>query len=193
MKILFMRHGESTDDIDSQYGGWADFELTDSGARQVEEKIASIKELNEKFVVVLCTPLKRAKATGEIMAKGLELITEMFEYAKERNTYGVLSGMKKEAAKESYPDQVDKLDKGEYVDGSERYEDLTVRVKKAVSLLEKSGRETVVVITHGNFLKCLFSEAMGKRLTKKEDAGWVLAELENNQLSPIVGNGIEWE
>lgn len=31
MKILFVRHGESIDDIEDRYGGAADFDLTEKG------------------------------------------------------------------------------------------------------------------------------------------------------------------
>lgn len=43
MKILFVRHGESVDDIEDRYGGSADFDLTKKGRKQVS--VTAIKFL----------------------------------------------------------------------------------------------------------------------------------------------------
>lgn len=191
MNILFIRHGESQDDIEDRYGGWSDFDLTPKGKQQITNKWKDIKSLGEAFEIIITSPLKRAIQTGEILRMEFRVPMEKLEYVKERNTYGVLSGMKKEEAKKKYPDQVKKLDNGEYIDGSERYEDLTQRVKKSLVLLEKSGKKSVIVVTHGNYLKCLFKIA-GKKLTKKEDGGFVLSELKKGVLTFKSSNGIEW-
>lgn len=193
MRILFVRHGESSDDVDNQYGGWADFPLTQHGEDQVEARIDEIIDLAGDFEIIYTSPLLRARKTAEILANGLALPVEVMEYVKERNTYGLLSGMRKSEAAEKYPEQVEKIDKGEYVDGSERYEDMAVRVRKSVEYLEKSGKKNLIVVTHGNYLKCLFAEVIGKKMTKKDDAGWFVADVDGGKMSPVMGNGIEWE
>ena len=60
MKILFVRHGESVDDIEDRYGGWSDFDLTEKGKRQLMESAEKIAKLNEKFEIILSSPLKPA-------------------------------------------------------------------------------------------------------------------------------------
>ena len=49
MKLLFVRHGESEDDLIDAYGGWADFPLTENGREQITETAQKIGKLNLKF------------------------------------------------------------------------------------------------------------------------------------------------
>ena len=104
MKILFVRHGESVDDIEDRYGGWADYDLTEKGKRQCAESVVKIYSLDEKFEVVLSSPLKRASQAAEIIANSLGIEVEIFEYLKERNLNGILTGMIRSEAKKKYPD-----------------------------------------------------------------------------------------
>jgi 2,3-bisphosphoglycerate-dependent phosphoglycerate mutase len=131
MKLLFVRHGESVDDIEDRYGGWADFNLTEKGLKQASECAEKFSSLDEKFEVVLTSPLKRAFQVAEIIAKKLDIEVEVFEYLKERNLNGVLTGLTRIEAKEKYPEQVEIHSRWEFVDGSERTEDFNVRVKNA--------------------------------------------------------------
>ncbi|MFC1649540.1 phosphoglycerate mutase family protein [Patescibacteria group bacterium] len=193
MKILFIRHGESVDDIEDRYGGWSDYDLTPKGKGQISKRVQPINELNIKFDKIYYSPLKRAALSAGILSNSLKVENEQFEYVKERNTYGLLSGMTKSEAKEKYPDQVDALEKGEYVDGSERYEDLTSRVKKSIDLVKKLNHKAIIVVTHGNYLKCLFAEFVGNKLIRKEDGGYVLMELKGGKLFPLESSGIEYE
>ena len=192
MKILFVRHGESQDDLENRYGGWSDFELTPTGQDQLAETASRIEQLEEGFEIILSSPLKRARSSAEIISSSLKLPVEIFEYVKERNTYGILSGMEKNEAKLKYPDQVEHLDSEEYVDGSERIEDLLERIKKALDLIERRSEKSIVVVTHGVFLKNL-GKVIGKKLVKKEDGGFVLMELANRKLNILKSDGIEFE
>src|SRR3990172_5639171 len=106
MKILFVRHGESVDDIEDRYGGAADFDLTEKGREQVFESSKRISSLNEKFEIVLSSPLKRAIQSAEIISNELGVETEIFGYLKERNLNGVLTGLVRREAKEKYPEVV---------------------------------------------------------------------------------------
>jgi len=192
MKILFVRHGESQDDIEDRYGGWADFELTEKGKGQITNSLKSIKQLDVEFEIVLTSPLKRAITSAKIIGEDLSLPVEIFEYVKERNTYGVLSGMVKSEAKEKYPDQVELLGKDEYVDGSERQGDLIARARQALFLVEQRKESNLIIVTHGNFLKGM-SVILDKKLVKKEDGGFVLMNLAGGKLSVLVSGGIEYE
>lgn len=191
MKILFVRHGESEDDLINAYGGWNDFPLTENGKVQISQSAQRISELGVSFSKIISSSLSRAKSTSQIIAEKLGLEVEVFEYLKERNSYGVLSGMIKEEAKEKYPDQVSKLENDEYVDGSERIEDLRLRINKALDKLTKYS-EDIIVVTHGSFLKEMFS-ILGKKLTKKSDGGFILLEIENREIEVISSFGIEVE
>ena len=163
MKILFVRHGESVDDIEDRYGGCADFDLTEKGKGQAVETAEKISSLNEKFEVILSSPLKRALQSANIISSELGLEVEIFEYLKERNLNGVLTGLVRSEAKLKYPEQVEAHSRWEYVDGSERTEDFNSRVKNAIKYLLEMKYNSLVVVTHGLFLKTFFKEMMGKK------------------------------
>ena len=117
MKVLFVRHGESVDDIEKRYGGWADYPLTPRGKAQIRNKITAIKSINGQFEAIFASPLKKAQVSAKILSNNLRIPFQTLEYVKERNTYGLLSGMKKVDAVKKYPIQVKRLDKGIHVDG----------------------------------------------------------------------------
>ncbi len=93
MKILFVRHGESVDDIEDRYGGWADFDLTEKGMVQITKAVKKISLLSTDFEIVLTSPLKRAFQTAKIISNQLSLNLEVLEYLKERNLNGILTGL----------------------------------------------------------------------------------------------------
>ena len=79
------------------------------------------------------------------------------------------------------------------MDGSERTDDLVKRVRKSLRMIEKSVYNCVVVVTHFKYLKCVFEDIMKRKLTKKEDGGFILVTLNRGRLKPILTNGIEYE
>ncbi|RJR28301.1 histidine phosphatase family protein [Candidatus Microgenomates bacterium] len=191
MKILFVRHGESVDDIEDRYGGSADFDLTERGREQVTVSAKKISFLGEKFEIVLCSPLKRALQTAEIIANQLHLEVEVFEYLKERNLNGVLTGLVRSEAKQKYPEVVETHNRWEYVDGSERTEDFNNRVKNAIKYLLNMEYGSVVAVTHGLFLKAFFKEMMDLDIKKVGDGGFVLLEEKNGKFDILKEEGID--
>lgn len=193
MKILFVRHGESVDDIEDRYGGAADFDLTERGKNQVAETAKKIASLDQKFEIVLTSPLKRAVQTAEIISNELDLPVEVFEYLKERNLNGVLTGLVRSEAKLKYPKVVETHNRWEYVDGSEREDDFKTRVKNAVKYLLEMKYESVVAVTHGLFLKEFFNQFLNTKIKKVGDGGFVLLDVEQNEFKIISDYGIEYD
>ena len=192
MNILFFRHGESTDDIDNQYGGWADFELTAAGKENIEKRIALIIDLKITFQKIYSSPLKRALQTAGILSTKLSLDVEVCEFLKERNTYGILSGMNKDEAKKKYPDLVRKSDKKEYVYGSERKADMISRVQKTIEILETTQYSSIIAVTHGNFMRFLMKELCEKEINKVGDGGFILTDISNGKINILTTDLIEF-
>jgi len=193
MKILFIRHGESVDDMENRYGGSADFDLTEKGRKQISESAKKISSLDEKFEIVLSSPLKRALQSAEIIANELGIKMDVFEYLKERNLNGVLTGLVRSEAKKKYPEVVATHNRWEYVDGSERAEDFKTRVKNAIKYLLKKDHGSLVAVTHGLFLKTFFKEMMDINIKKVGDGAFVLLEEENGKFNILKKDGIEYE
>ena len=193
MKILFVRHGESVDDIENRYGGSADFDLTEKGKKQVLESAKKIFSLDEKFEIILSSPLKRALQSAEIIANQLHIEVEIFEYLKERNLNGVLNGLVRSEAKKKYPEQVERHSRWEYVDESERSEDFNNRVINAIKYLLKMKYNSLVAVTHGLFLKTFFKEMMDIDIKKVGDGGFMFIEEKNGKFDILKEDGIEYE
>lgn len=191
MNIIFVRHGESEDDLINAYGGWADFPITENGKKQIGNTARRIKDLNIEISKIISSPLSRAKSTSEILAKELNLDIEIYEYLKERNSYGIMSGMNKEEAKHKYPDQVQNLENNLFVDGSERIEDLRIRVEKVLQFLNTQ-KGNLIVVSHGSFLKELFI-SIGMQLVKKEDGGLAVIELKDGKFKLVLSSGLDFE
>jgi broad specificity phosphatase PhoE len=193
MKLLLIRHGESEDDILGAYGGWSDFHLSGNGKKQIEKTADNISKLGIKFDKILSSPLLRAQESAAIISEKIKTPAELFEYVKERNTYGIMCGMVKADAKRKYPWLVEAYEKGEYVDGSEREEDVKHRAEKAFELIQARPEGNIAVLTHGVFLKALLPIILGKKLEKKEDGGFILLEIGSDQAKVLIENGIQLE
>jgi len=181
MKILFIRHGESTDDIDDQYGGWADFDLTDKGKQQLAHSSAEIGKLGLDFELIIHSPLKRASQSAKVLADKLNLEMEELVWLKERNKYGLLSGMTKEKGVADFPELVQMLEDG-YVYGAEPGNMFDKRVSEAYDIL-RSYKQPLIAVTHGGFLNSLVDNHLnGGSYVKAGDGGYILVETDNDTI-----------
>lgn len=163
MKIYFIRHGEALDDVENRYGGWADYSLSPKGVEQARATGQKLKGRGVAAEAILTSPFQRAHQTAEELGKILNLPVETFVYLKERNTYGLLCGERKDAAKEKYPELVAAYENDEPVWGYESYDFLLQRVRRLVELLPSLGYKTLICVTHGKLLKALLNDVIGGR------------------------------
>ena len=97
--IYLMRHGRDDEDY---VGGWSDVLLTKKGIKQIERQAEWIKE-NLHIKRIVCSNVKRALQTAEIVNKYLNVNIEINDNLKEQNK-GLLNGMKKDIAEVKYPE-----------------------------------------------------------------------------------------
>ncbi len=191
MKILFVRHGESVDDIEDRYGGWADFDLTEKGLHQATKVTDEISALDIDFEIVLTSPLRRAAQTAEIISNQLNLHSEVLAYLKERNLNGILTGLTRNEARIKYPKLVEAHSNWQYVDGSERAEDFETRVRNACDYILELKYDSIIAVTHGLFLKTFFKEKMAIDISKVGDGGFALVEVSGKNFKVLKMSGIE--
>lgn len=178
MKIIFIRHGQTTGDLEDRYGGDYDDHLSEKGRKQTEILPAELKDKGIK--IIISSPLIRARETAEIVSGlGCPIIIE--PNFRERNQYGVLSGKIKSEAKRQFPDLVKKLkDRLNTIEGAESYEDFSKRIQKAFKNWTFNDKYScLAVIWHGGPMRVLFRDILKRGEIKNEigDCGWV--ELEN--------------
>lgn len=90
MEILLVRHGQTEWNLLKKVQGKADVELNEQGIKQAEETRNSLK--NEKIDLILCSPLKRAMQTAEIIKQGRNIKMIIDERISERD-FGEFEGM----------------------------------------------------------------------------------------------------
>ena len=183
MKIIFIRHGQTTGDLEDRYGGSYDDHLSEEGIKQSE---VLLKELKDKGIeLIITSPLIRAQETAKIVS-GLGCPVIIEPDLRERNQYGILSGMIKKEAIEKYPDLVEKLkDRFNTIDGAESYEDFSKRIEKAFNFLQLDKEHScVAIISHGGPMRVLFRDILGKgELKEIGDCAWVELESVDGQIS----------
>ena len=169
MKIYITRHGEALDDIEDCYGGIADFPLTDTGRDQAASVADRLQ--NEGIQAIFSSPLERARETAEIIASklGTEGDLTVVEDLQERNSYGVLSGVNKDRAKQIFKRVFANLKEKpgysrEPLVGAEDFDEFIQRVHRAfaevVNSAASQGKERILIVTHGKFSRALFEHVL---------------------------------
>ena len=163
MKIYLLRHGESIDDIEDCYGGIADFPLTKAGRKTAEE--LGNKLSTSEIKKIFSSPYKRAYETATIVSNILNCDVEIINELRERNSYGVMSGVNKDKAKKIFPIIFESL-KGkpgyyysdELIPGAEPIHKFDDRVKSAFQTVLEEARDLDIVgiVTHGNVTRSIY-------------------------------------
>lgn len=163
LKILLVRHGESTADLEDRHEGRADFVLTERGCKQAELLSAWIKE-NYKIDIILSSTLKRAAKTAEYISKKTK-VKIIFDEALMEWDNGLLAGLYRSEANEKFPLPKDgRKGHHEFAD-SESYINFRARAETFWSkFLEEYGdkeNKRICIVSHGGMIDMLFRSFLG--------------------------------
>jgi len=191
MKIYLIRHGQTTGDIENRYGGDYDDKLTEEGemqAMQLAEKLT-----NSGIKIVLASPRIRAQQVAKTLSSKFKCEQKTLENLKERNQYGVLTGLVKEEAKEKYPQLVEEVkDYRNQIEGAESYQDFVKRVKKVFTEVTNSAPfSTVAVVTHGGVIRTILREIFNAGEFDIADCGYAVLDVNGQELKIEKLDGIE--
>lgn len=181
MKIFFIRHGQTTGDLEDRYGGDYDDQLSEDGRKQAEILLSELR--NKGIETIISSPLIRALETAKIISN-LDCPIVIEPGFKERNQYGILTGKIKSEAKNQFPDLVEKLkDRLNAIEGAESYEDFKNRIQMTFDkLISSSSYTCVAVIWHGGSMRVLFRDILKKgELEEIGDCAWAELESINGQ------------
>ena len=188
MIVVFVRHGEDMSDIYNELGGWSDRGLTSRGIKtafKLAEKLKDVEKKYGKFELLLTSPFARAKQTADVIGRELSIRCEENLYLKERNTYGLMSGLSKDVMKNEYPDIYEIYKRAGNMPGSERYEDFVLRIKRLLEKLLMLNKKYVICVTHGHLITVLIKEILGGRMWRVADGGGLVIELEKKSVETI--------
>ncbi len=157
MKLYFVRHGQTDYNKEDRWQGSSDIELNETGIQQAKELSESLK--NEKFDLIVASPLKRAKETAEIINKTLK--TEIvYEEGLKEQFYGDWEGIYNKDLEKKYNTDLDGL-RLMTPDNGEKFEDLIKRVKKVIT---KYRDKKVLFVAHGHVYFAILCYTQGKKL-----------------------------
>jgi broad specificity phosphatase PhoE len=188
--IYLVRHGQTTGDVENRYGGDYDDHLTNIGKQQ-SDKLAELlagKDIERLY----SSPRIRAQETAATIADKLGLVAETLDEFRERNGYGILTGMTKDEAIEKHPDQVELLeDVHNAVEGAEEYASFQKRITAALDTFSKEPAKKIAVVTHGGPIRLIFRDILKLGEIEVDDCAFSVIEAANGQYALLEKNGIE--
>lgn len=145
-KVYLLRHGETEWSLNGRHTGVTDIPLTENGrklARQLQPILA-----REKFVMVLTSPLQRARETCELA--GLGTVASVDRDLMEWN-YGEYEGLTTEQIRQTRPDWSVFSDG---CPGGESPLQVSVRADRIISRV-RTVDGNVALFSHGHILRVL--------------------------------------
>ena len=197
MKIYLIRHSESIDDIEDCYGGIADFALSENGIKKVEQY--EIENLGIEKIYT--SPYKRAYQTAKISNKKLNVDLEIIDNIRECNSYGILSGVNKEKAKNifSYVFNMEEYkNTGYYLGtsflGGEDINEFDKRVEEGMREIISKSKElnTIAIVTHGGVYRSIYKNILkvNKKIEEMEDLATTELTYDDGKFEIINKKGI---
>jgi 2,3-bisphosphoglycerate-dependent phosphoglycerate mutase len=106
-KIVFMRHGESTWNLENRFTGWTDVDLTDKGVGEAKIAGQVLKEAGFTFDLCYTSVLKRAIRTLWLTLDEMDLMYVPIKHDWRLNErhYGALQGLDKGETAAKFGDQ----------------------------------------------------------------------------------------
>ena len=106
-KLVLLRHGQSTWNLENRFTGWTDVSLTEKGKKEAKEAGRLLKSEKFTFDIVHTSLLKRANRTMQICLKelGQEQIPIHYSWRLNERHYGALQGLNKAETAKKYGDE----------------------------------------------------------------------------------------
>jgi 2,3-bisphosphoglycerate-dependent phosphoglycerate mutase len=107
IKLVLLRHGESTWNLENRFTGWTDVDLSPKGLEEAHEAARLLQEGNYTFDVAYTSLLKRAIRTLWITLDGMNLmwIPVHRSWRLNERHYGALQGLNKAETAAQYGDK----------------------------------------------------------------------------------------
>ena len=111
IKVMLLRHGESTWNKENRFTGWTDVDLSEKGLEEAKRAGQVLKQEGYTFDLAYTSVLKRAIRTLWITLDGLDLMWIPVHHSWRLNErhYGALQGLKKAETAEKYGEEQVKI------------------------------------------------------------------------------------
>ena len=158
MEILIARHGQDEDNVRNILNGHRDMPLTKLGEEQARKAGEMLKRDNASIDVILCSPLKRAHKTAEIISQIVDGPNPKVDKLLIERDFGILTG-KPISDIPKYATETLQTDVVNYFITAEGSEDFPTLYKRAQKVLEelriKYPNNAVLLVCHGDIGKMI--------------------------------------
>ena len=179
--VYFVRHGQSVANVTPVFQS-EDSPLSESGKKQAKLIADRISKVD--FEVLISSPAMRTKETAKFISHATNKPIIFSELFIERQKPSSISGKSHndKAASNKFDDWETSLyTHGMRVENGENFDDITVRAEQALSFLSARREKTLVVVTHGFFLRALLAKVLnGNFLTPDNFKSLLLHSMTNN-------------
>lgn len=150
MKLYFVRHGQTDENLNMSGNPKDDVPLNQLGIQQAKDLAVELK--NVKLDAIISSPLSRAKQTAEILNENYRLPIKLDTAWRERDLESYLT-------LDVWHDAFD-FDKNIQLKNSESLAAFFERVYAALDNLKQDYKDkTVLVVSHGGVQNCLYAYA----------------------------------
>jgi len=103
-KLVLIRHGQSTYNLENRFTGWADVDISPTGAEQAKQAGRLLKKYGYNFDAGFCSVLKRSIKTLHIVLEELDhlWIPVQKSWRLNERFYGALQGLNKDETIKQY-------------------------------------------------------------------------------------------
>lgn len=158
MKLYITRHGQTQWNIETRLQGWKDSDLTEKGKLDAQALADRLEEVH--FTNIYSSTQKRSIETAEIIRKDRDIEIVQLKELQEIG-FGKWEGMAMKDIQESYKDEFDiylnKPHLYKATQNGESYDDIFLRVRKALEKIIQNGGEDILIVSHGVTIKILTS------------------------------------
>lgn len=154
--VYFVRHGEAEGNVSHTFQTHHT-PLTDQGHIQASLVAARCAKLNAQALLV--SPMLRTQQTAAPIAEATSLQIETLESLHEVLHASSMAGKSRmDENGQAYLQNLEQilLDGGRFED-AENFEDVLLRLKTTMEVLENRPEERIIVVTHGRFMKSLMT------------------------------------
>jgi len=174
IRLLLIRHGESTWNAQSRWQGQADPPLSPFGERQAEDAIPRLSEV-ATITAVWTSDLVRARRTGELIAKRLGLGGVNEEPRLRERDVGAWSGLTRDEIERRWPGYLAARRSPPDFEGDDA---LLERTRSGLAAtVDGTGAGDVLVVTHGGVIRTI-ERSLGATPERLPNLGgrWILAD-----------------
>ena len=166
--VYILRHGQSVDNVSPVFQSESS-PLSEKGIKQAEDMAKRISKIS--FDTLIASPILRTKQTAEIITKSTRKeveFSELFvERIKPKNLYGKpYTDVKANELWRNWEKSM--FTEGMRVEDGENFDDLMVRAEKALDFLKNRPEKSLVVVTHGFFIRTLVIKVLFGNLLSGE-------------------------